>query len=103
MLRETVAATASRVLLIGEAGPALADVFDSVVAAEQCVDLESAVAIALADSKSGDAVLFSPACASFDMFDSFVHRGDVFRDLVVTAIGAEPKSFGAANDDGAAR
>lgn len=103
VLRETVAATASRVLLIGEAGPALADVFDSVVAVEQCVDLESAVAIALADSKSGDAVLFSPACASFDMFDSFVHRGDVFRDLVVTAIGAEPKSFGAANDDGAAR
>ena len=30
----------------------------------------------------GDVVLLSPACASFDMFDSFEHRGDVFKKLV---------------------
>ena len=42
----------------------------------QAVDLAQQVAVA------GDLVLFSPACASFDMFDNFEHRGNVFKKLV---------------------
>jgi UDP-N-acetylmuramoylalanine--D-glutamate ligase len=34
-------------------------------------------------------VLLSPACASYDQFDNFAKRGDVFRDLVMTLDGAE--------------
>ena len=44
--------------------------------------LPAAVAQAAAQAQAGDAVLLSPACASFDMFSSYVHRADVFREAV---------------------
>lgn len=43
---------------------------------------EEAVLIAYQKSRIGDAVLLSPGCASFDMFDSFEERGDYFKELV---------------------
>jgi UDP-N-acetylmuramoylalanine--D-glutamate ligase len=39
---------------------------------------------AMAAAKPGEVVLLSPACASFDQYKSFEHRGDHFRDLVRT-------------------
>jgi UDP-N-acetylmuramoylalanine--D-glutamate ligase len=45
-------------------------------------DLPAAVARAAAEASPGDVVLLSPACASFDQFDDFVHRGEEFRRLV---------------------
>ncbi|MBF0452948.1 MAG: UDP-N-acetylmuramoyl-L-alanine--D-glutamate ligase [Candidatus Magnetomorum sp.] len=44
--------------------------------------LESAIMKAYENAISGDTVLLSPACASFDMFDSYKHRGEVFKDSV---------------------
>jgi UDP-N-acetylmuramoylalanine--D-glutamate ligase len=49
---------------------------------EQCGDLASAVRAAAAAAVPGDVVLLSPACASFDQFESYEHRGDEFRRLV---------------------
>lgn len=45
-------------------------------------DFEKCVALAAAAAQPGDAVLLSPACASWDMFKSFEQRGDIFRELV---------------------
>jgi len=45
-------------------------------------DLNSAVLLAKQNSEQGDTVLFSPACASFDMFNNFEHRGDCFKHIV---------------------
>lgn len=44
--------------------------------------LEEAVKTAHDLAKSGDAVLLSPACASWDMFDSYEQRGTMFKDFV---------------------
>jgi UDP-N-acetylmuramoylalanine--D-glutamate ligase len=41
-----------------------------------------AVALAYAEAQPGDTVLLAPACASFDQFRSYEHRGDVFKQLV---------------------
>ena len=44
--------------------------------------LDAAVSRAFADAKPGDTVLLAPACASFDQFRSFEHRGEVFKQIV---------------------
>jgi UDP-N-acetylmuramoylalanine--D-glutamate ligase len=61
-------------------GAALTDVGIPVTAS---ASLESALQAARTLAEPGDVVLLSPACASFDMFDNFEHRGDVFKGLVV--------------------
>jgi UDP-N-acetylmuramoylalanine--D-glutamate ligase len=72
--------------LIGEAADAFAATLDGKVAFTRCRTLEAAVAAArdhaVADGHDGAVVLLSPACASWDQFKSFEHRGQVFRDLV---------------------
>jgi len=45
-------------------------------------NMEDAVALSYRQAKKGEVVLLSPACASFDMFDSYEHRGDVFKSIV---------------------
>jgi UDP-N-acetylmuramoylalanine--D-glutamate ligase (EC 6.3.2.9) len=45
-------------------------------------DLESSLLKAKEQARKGDTILFSPACASFDMFESYKHRGEVFTELV---------------------
>jgi UDP-N-acetylmuramoylalanine--D-glutamate ligase len=69
--------------LIGETAGELADALGAEgVAHVACGDLEHAVAAAAADAAPGEVVLLSPACASFDQFRNFEHRGERFRELV---------------------
>ena len=49
---------------------------------EDAVSLEAAVRAAAAAARPGDVVLLSPACASFDMFQNFEHRGEMFKAAV---------------------
>jgi len=77
-LREPVREFASHVLLIGRDAPLIA----KVVQGERCDSLESAVRRAARLAKPGEAVLLSPACASFDMFRDYRHRGEVFAAAV---------------------
>ena len=80
-----VAATrdrARRVLVIGAETTAMMRRFEGACDVLDCGTLEAAVEAGAAGAVSGDVVLLSPACASFDQFDSFEHRGRVFRDAV---------------------
>ena len=66
------------VILIGRDAVEMAANFDADFQTYFANDMEDAVAIALDHAEPGDAVLLSPACASFDMFDNFQHRGQAF-------------------------
>jgi UDP-N-acetylmuramoylalanine--D-glutamate ligase len=81
-LREPLAAKAKAALLIGAAAPKIAG---QIAGAARIVDaktMNEAVALAFREAKPGDTVLLAPACASFDQFRSFEHRGEVFKQLV---------------------
>ena len=69
------------VALIGRDAEQLAAVFDTVPCSMQPT-MQAAVAAAREQARPGDVVLLSPACASFDMFDNFEHRGRRFAELV---------------------
>jgi len=56
---------------------------------KQVNDMQTAVLTASELAKSGDNVLLAPACASFDMFDNFEHRGDVYMQFVRQLAGEE--------------
>jgi UDP-N-acetylmuramoylalanine--D-glutamate ligase len=77
-LAPAVAEHAARVLLIGRDAPLIG----KVVPGERCASLEKAVQRAAELAKAGEAVLLSPACASFDMFRDYRHRGEVFAAAV---------------------
>ncbi len=67
---------------LGEAGKRIAETVSSAVKVRMAENFEDAVNIACSAAKKGDAVLLSPACASFDMFKSYQDRGDTFQRLV---------------------
>jgi len=52
------------------------------VAIERAATLDRAVEIAAHAAQSGDIVVLAPACASFDQFQNYEHRGRVFKELV---------------------
>ena len=71
-----------KVYLIGKGAEALAAAWRGTVDCEICGTLERAVAGAKRDAARGETVLLSPGAASFDQFQSFGERGDVFAGLV---------------------
>ncbi|HTU01360.1 MAG TPA: cyanophycin synthetase, partial [Candidatus Sulfotelmatobacter sp.] len=71
-----------RLLLLGQARKKISEQLAGVCPMEEVGSLEAAVARGLELGEPGDSVLLSPACASFDMFRDFEHRGDVFREAV---------------------
>jgi UDP-N-acetylmuramoylalanine--D-glutamate ligase len=80
-LRDAVAQHCAGVYLIGAEAPALHAVLDGVTPLHDCQTLERAVATARAAARSGEVVLLSPACASYDQFENFEVRGEAFRAL----------------------
>ncbi|AOS98737.1 UDP-N-acetylmuramoylalanine--D-glutamate ligase [Microbulbifer aggregans] len=89
------AATALRGLVtIGVDGPKIAAALAGACTAESADSMDQAVAAAMAMAESGDYVLLSPACASFDMYRNFEARGEDFR-RAVTALGASVPAGGA--------
>ncbi|MBL8951293.1 MAG: UDP-N-acetylmuramoyl-L-alanine--D-glutamate ligase [Myxococcaceae bacterium] len=70
------------VLTIGDDAPVVAKAFGGLFTVHPCETLPRAIAEAQKLAKPGDTVLLSPACASYDQFDNFEHRGDTFKRLV---------------------
>jgi len=69
-------------LTVGQDGPLLQREFGSVCPVHPCETLERAVLRARELARPGEVVLLSPACASYDQFRNFEHRGEVFKALV---------------------
>ncbi len=89
-LAPAVKARARAVVLIGRDAPLIERaVAGSGVPIEHAGDMEEAVAKASAAARPGDAVLLSPACASYDMFRDYVQRAEVFA-AAVRRLGSGP-------------
>jgi UDP-N-acetylmuramoylalanine--D-glutamate ligase len=81
-LQEPLRQRAILALLIGAAADKIASQIDGSVPIERAGALERAVDIASQTARAGDVVLLAPACASFDQFQNYEHRGRVFKALV---------------------
>ncbi|HEY3840121.1 MAG TPA: UDP-N-acetylmuramoyl-L-alanine--D-glutamate ligase [Bryobacteraceae bacterium] len=81
-LREPLQEKARGVMLIGAAAELIASHLENVVPVTMAGTLDLAVREAYAQARPGDTVLLAPACASFDQFSSYGHRGRVFKEEV---------------------
>ena len=71
-----------QLVLIGEDSETIASELGDYASVERASNMRDAVAKSFAAAKPGDVILLAPACASFDMFDSFEHRGKVFKQEI---------------------
>lgn len=79
LLRPQVREKVKGIVLIGEATSILKKCFEDLVPVSVAKTMDHAVRVAAGMAITGDTVLLSPGCASFDMFRSYGHRGDEFR------------------------
>ena len=70
------------VVAIGESAAQFLNMAEGLVPCARAQDMDEAVRLAAGMARAGDAVLLSPACASWDMYRSFAHRGEVFAEAV---------------------
>ncbi|MBX3649806.1 MAG: UDP-N-acetylmuramoyl-L-alanine--D-glutamate ligase [Burkholderiales bacterium] len=73
---------ARTIVLIGRDGPRIAAAIGSDVPLQQAGDMAEAVELAFRAAQPGDAVLLSPACASYDMYRNYIHRAEAFAEAV---------------------
>jgi UDP-N-acetylmuramoylalanine--D-glutamate ligase len=96
-LADPVSRFVRAVVLIGRDAPLIrAALQGTAVPLHDAPDMASAVSLAAQVAQSGDAVLMSPACASFDMFDHYEHRAEVF----VQAVSGLAETAGLAMEGG---
>jgi UDP-N-acetylmuramoylalanine--D-glutamate ligase len=81
-LRGALERKARAVVLLGEARERMARELAGAAPIAVAATLEDAVRAAAEAARAGDAVVFSPACSSFDMFRNFEERGEAFRKAV---------------------
>ena len=85
-LQEALKTKGRAVVLIGRDASLIEAALADVVPTQHATDMDDAVAHARAFAQPGDCVLLSPACASFDMFRNYGHRGEVFCSAVQKVI-----------------
>ena len=77
--------------MIGAAAAKIESQLEAAVPIERTGTLDRAVTEAARRAQPGDTVLLAPACASFDQFENFEHRGRVFKALV-NSLQTEPSA-----------
>jgi UDP-N-acetylmuramoylalanine--D-glutamate ligase len=82
LLADALRKKARAILLVGAAGKKIAGQLKGVLPIVCAGTVEGAVRHAYAKASGGDTVLLAPACASFDQFDNYEHRGRVFKQIV---------------------
>jgi len=93
-LAPAVKARARAVVLIGRDAESIAAALETTrIPVERAGSMDDAVAAAFARARPGDAVLLSPACASFDMFRNYAHRGDTFAEAARRLMGTGHSSM----------
>jgi UDP-N-acetylmuramoylalanine--D-glutamate ligase len=80
-LRNPLAARARAALLIGHSAAKLGQQLEGAVPCHDVGTLEKALQFARREARPGDTVLLAPACASFDQFSNYGHRGRVFKEV----------------------
>jgi len=95
-------AKARRLYLIGEAAGELERALGGAAPLELSGTLAAAVRSAARHTMPGEAVVLSPACASFDQFRNFAHRGEVFQAEVRAVLAARAPGDGSGEGGGAA-
>ena len=83
-IKELVVEKVKKIYAIGSSAEKIFNFFHRDVKVEIKDSLEDVVISAMNEARKGDVVLLSPACASFDMFDNYEHRGKVFKEAVRT-------------------
>lgn len=71
-------------ILIGAAADKIARAIEGAAPIHRAASMDEAVELGFSLGSPGDVVLLAPACASFDMFDNFEHRGRVFKEAVIS-------------------
>ena len=83
MIKDLVKEHVKAIVTVGDGAKNIEKFFKGIVPLHPAeYSMEKAVEQASSLAVSGDVVLLSPACASFDMFNNYEHRGKVFKDLV---------------------
>ncbi len=86
LLRESVEQKVRCLIVIGEARNLIAQAVQGVATVQLADSMEEAVVLAAGLARTGDTVLLSPACSSFDSFENYGHRGRVFAAAVQKVI-----------------
>jgi UDP-N-acetylmuramoylalanine--D-glutamate ligase len=98
-LTPMIARKARRAYLIGEAAEELAAALEGAIPFERSETLDRAVRSAAGQARQGEAIVLSPACASFDQFRNFNHRGDVFQELARAILEMPSEKMGGPNGE----
>lgn len=83
-IKEPVLKVVKKIYAIGISAQKVYDFFSPFIPVEKISTLEDCVIKGSKEAKAGEVVLLSPACASFDMFDNYEHRGKVFKQAVMS-------------------
>ena len=96
-VRNLIKEKTKHVILIGESRDEIAACFEPSLSVEKASSLEEAIQKARAQALSSDVILFSPACASFDMFINYQDRGRQYKELVRNLTSFCPKTVSASS------